>query len=132
MKIVKLDEAHFTGSDTHFYNHYGQHVLFGDEEFDPQDPKFPYMTADEYDNEADELSSHKAYNINSDKLYVGGKLDYKGRFIKIRKQSKFVPGYMDVVIYTDEPNEQVYSFMLSKKDRLNKYKSQMVYSFPEK
>ena len=47
MKIVKLDEAHFTGSDTHFYNHYGQHVLFVPEAVDMKvDGTIIYTTKD--------------------------------------------------------------------------------------
>lgn len=130
LKFEKLLESHFTGSDDHFYGHYGQHVLFGDELFDREDPKFPYMSMDEYDTGAHELSSHKADSIFSDSLYIGGKLN-DGRLVKIRTKSKYKPGYIDVVIYTDKPDEQVYTFMLARKSKIYKYRRQVVDDLPE-
>lgn len=129
-------EAHFTGSESHFWDHYGRKILFNGDKFDYRDPKFPYMTTDDYDNYADELSTHPADEIDSNSEYVGGKLIKDNRLIKIRKHSKFVPkkygDYMDVVIYKDPPDEQVFTFMPVKRERLDsKYKFQIVDSLPE-
>lgn len=38
---------------------------------------------------------------------------------------------MDVVIYKDPPDEQVFTFMPVKRERLNKYRLQVIDNLPE-
>ena len=114
--------------EPHIESHYQRHVLAPHEAFDTQDPKFPYMTVDEYLDAGEELSLEHAEPMDSSANVVGcviydpQKDQYRN--LKFRKQSKFKPGYSDVVIYDTDFDDFAQSFMLVKPSRLEKYKKQ--------
>ena len=114
-----------------YKDHYFKHVLMPGERFNPEDPKFPYMSEEDYVNEAKELTLQSADKINSNSNIVGFVLqnynDIK-KIIKIRWPSKWDINYADIVIYNDNDSvEDIYTFFLGKLDRLGKYESQYVY-----
>ena len=108
----------------------------GDEEldsyieiFDKDDPKFPYMTQQEYYDAAEELSLSEAGEPGSNSPIIGyiskekRREDY--RTVKIRLVSKFNPDYSDMVVYIDgqgfdSTHSPIQSFMLARKGRVNK------------
>lgn len=134
---LALDEARFSGSNLE--RHYDKHVLKPDEEFDRNDPKFPYMTLDEYKKRAEILSKAAAgsYKKNKDnaKNKVFGWLiqndkSPEKRYIKIRQNSPLMPGFPELVIYSE--NGVIISYMLLRGlGRIVKYKNDFVEELPE-
>jgi len=134
---LALDEAYFSGNNLE--RHYDKHVLKPDEEFDPGDPKFPYMTLEEYKKRAEDLSKAAAGSYRKNKGNYKNKVfgwaiknDRSSdlRYIKIRQNSPLVPGYPELVIYSEDGT--IISFMLLRGlGRIYRYKSDFVSELPE-
>jgi len=119
---------------THLKRHYNQHVLKPNEKFNPKDPKFPStMTLDEYRSEARFLADEPAQPIQDMSANVVGWVIYHhgdrtNRVIKIRQDSKFVPGYYDVVIYVDnEKDNQIFTFMCGQPKNMKNWADEYQY-----
>ena len=138
-KILReeLNEAYFSGNNLE--RHYERHVLKPDEEFDRSDPKFPYMTLDEYKKRAEDLSkaaagSYRKNRVNNvNKVFGWAIKNDKSdeiRYIKIRQNSPLMPGFPELVIYSE--NDTIISFMLLRgMGRIYKYKNDFVEELPE-
>lgn len=143
MKIIKIDNVmrdlrewfrleetpHFD-SQYHLKKHFNSHVLKKGEKFDKNDPKFPSdMTIQQYAKEAEELADEPAaamWDVDNSDGVVGWVLhhgnDRTNRIIKIRKHSKFVPGFYDVVLYVDNKDDnQIFSFMLGRPSNMSNW-----------
>lgn len=143
MKVIKIDNVindlyewfeltetpHFNPR-SHLKKHFNRHVLKKDEKFDPDDPKYPYgMTIEEYEKAAEELADEPAtamWDVDNADGVVGWVVhhgnDRTNRIVKIRKHSKFVPGFYDVVMYVDNKNDnQIFSFMCGKPSNMGNW-----------
>lgn len=123
-EAMTLDEAKFQGRN-HTMKHWEKHCLKEGEEFNPNDPKFPPMSFNEYCKRAEQLSLAKAGDSKQRSGIFGFVINnekWRGpRCIKIKWDSDLVPGYMEEVAYKDDPSDdQVFTYMLRKKSRINK------------
>ena len=85
-----LFEVTFTNPNN-LKKHYLSHVLQPGEQFNPEDPKFPYMTMEEYAQRAKELSEEPA-GLSTDRSshVIRFKVE-NDRLEKCRKRSPFYP-----------------------------------------
>ena len=129
-----LDEtAHFNPFRDAIEHYQGSHahVLLPDEEFDPNDPKYPSdVTLEQYVSEAEKLSDEQALPITQMKVdgnVYGFVIERKGkdrtpRCVKIRTKSVFDSDYMDVIVYKDNNSDnKIFSFYMCKPSRLHRY-----------
>ena len=129
---IILFEATFQDGG-HLRKHYNDRVLKPNQKLlRNKNPRFPNMTKDQYKAEAELLSIEDAGLSSSNDPVIGVVHDHNGkeRLYKIRLNSKFEPGYMDVVSYTDIP-DFIYTFFLAKKNRLANYMTHYVDELPE-
>lgn len=117
-----LDEARIKDANK-ILDHYNNHVLKPGEQFNSQNPKFPYMPVDDYLDAGEELSLEHAEPIGSSADVVGWVIYDHNEFrnLKFRKTSKFMSGYSDVCIYQTDFSDIENTFMLVKPSRLSKY-----------
>lgn len=133
-----LIEATFKGK-AHLEEHFDEHVLKENESFNPANPKFPHsMTIQDYYNAAEELSLEKAGNSEDRHSEVIGWVNNRPgwpypRKIKIRRHSKWNPGYRDVVVYVDDEKsgDNVITFYLGKSKVLFREKQHYLSELPE-
>ena len=120
--FVLTETPHFNPR-SHLKRHYKDHVLKPGEKFNKNNPKFPSnMTIEDYERAAEELADEPAtamWDVDNAEGVVGWVLhhgnDRTNRIVKIRKHSKFVPGFYDVVLYVDNKDDnQIFSFMCGK------------------
>ena len=132
-----LEEATFSGKN-HLQTHYDRHVLKQNEKFDYNDPKFPYMTIDEYAKRAEDLSNTKAGASDSDESVIGYVSNNDNwrfpRLIKIKRKSELNAEMSEVVIYVDDEvaGNQIMSYMLIRPDKaLRRMKRDKINELPE-
>lgn len=117
-----LDEARIK-DPRKILQHYQSHVLAPDEQFNPNNPKFPNMSVEEYLDAGEVLSLEHADPMGSNSDIVGWVIydhnDYRN--MKFRKNSLFMPGYSDVCIYKTDFSDIENTFMLCKPSRIHKY-----------
>ena len=123
-----LEEATFK-SPSNLKHHYDEHVLKEDEFFNYNDPKFPYMTMQEYADYAEELSLKKAKPISSfEELshtydgiigWVANDPEWRNpREIKINLNSEKHPGFIEIVGYVSPANgDNIMTYMLSRRGK---------------
>ena len=138
-----LDEATFKNPN-HLAKHYDEHVLKPDEEFDPNDPKFPYMTEKEYADRAEQLTLKKADKIadenelrTANSGVVGWLADDERwrnpREIKIDMNSDLHPGFIEIVGYVDsaEAGNNIMTYMLARRGKKYREFSRKIDELPE-
>lgn len=146
MKLIKLEEDFNNPAVRH--SHYLKHVAQSWQDFEDSykpdkngfiNPKFPPMSEEEYENEANKLAQEVAGKSSDQKAdIIGFQLNYNNRIrnIKIRKKSdylyntKYIKGkinlhlnqlFRDVVVYKIENgNIVVISFMIGRSNSLFK------------
>ena len=139
----ELQEATFSG-ENHLNLHYGEHVLKQDEQFSREDPKFPYMSKEEYAKAAEELSLSDAGivetvdDLKNARGIIGWVADDQNwrsgpRCIKIKTDSEKVPGYLEIVGYVDDParGNQVFTYMLARRSKKYREFSRKIAELPE-
>lgn len=131
--MKQLLEATFN-NESHLKKHYDRHVLKEGEKFNPYDPKFPHMTLEEYADAAEALTLATYKNVETrDELmstrsgvvgWVANNESWKNpRNIKIKLNSDKMPGYMEIVAYTEsyeDAGNQVYTYMLARGGKKNR------------
>lgn len=123
--------------------HYIDHVLQLGEEFDPSNPKFPYMTIQEYIERAKNLAMTRAGHSDDyrpETEYVGFISQRKGcgqprpRFIKFRKKSEFNEEFGEIVVYVKgygEYRDEIISYYMTRPHKLFKEKMNRIAELPE-
>lgn len=117
--------------------HYKDHVLEIGERFNPDNPKFPHMSMEQYDFLADELSNEKA-GLSTDRdpsTHVIGFVLKDGRSVKFRKRSQFYPRerFSELVIYVDDElrGHETISYMLGRPGKIFRMLQQYQSELPE-
>lgn len=134
---AELLEASFTNK-VNLDNHYDKHVLKPDEDFNPDDPKFPFMSKEEYNRRAEILSTAVAGDSN-DRVseVIGWVVDDpewpSTREIKIKRNSEFNPDYIEVVAYIGDEKYKgsVTTYFMAKRSNLVNQKRRFVAELPE-
>lgn len=128
-----LLEATFLNA-ANLHKHYLRHVQQPGEKFDPNDPKFPYMTEEEYAKRAEELSLAEAGDSEDRVSHIIGFEIGDRRRVKIRKRSPYFPKerFCEVVLYVEDGRgSEVISYMLGRPGKIFRLKQQFVRELPE-
>lgn len=128
-----LNEVTFTNAEN-LNRHYNDHVLKDGEKLDPENPKFPPMTKEEYAKRAKELSEAEA-GLSSDRVshIIGFKInkhakkhneDEPFRNVKIRKRCQFYPHdrFCEEVIYVDDDiqGREIITYFVGRRGKINR------------
>ncbi len=118
-------------------SHYRSHVLQPGEKFDPNDPKFPPMSKEEYANYAEKLSLENAGrsdDYNPSTKVIGWEIG-DGRKVKFRKISPFYPGtkFCEMVMYVDDDlhGNEIINYMIGRPGKIYRVKKQFVSELDE-
>ncbi len=115
--------------------HYQKHVLQPGEVFNPDDPKFPHMSKEDYANRAETLSLVPAGDSEDRSSHIIGFEIEDGRRVKIHKRSPFYPRdrFCEVVMYVEDENRgtEIISYMLGRPGKLFRLKQHFVKELPE-
>ena len=117
-----LTEATFDNIDN-LRNHYKRHVLKYKEPFDENDPKFPFMTMNEYRDRAENLSLEPAGTSEDRQSHVIGFYVKDNRKVKVKKRSNFFPDkrFCEVVVYVtddDTNKDAIISYYLGRFNKI--------------
>lgn len=114
--------------------HYADHVLRPNERFNPENPKFSYMSIEEYARRAEELSNADAGKSDSRENIVGFITERNGieRIIKYKKYSSR-RGFGEEVIYVDdeEKGHEIITYMMTRPGKLYRERKNFKRELPE-
>lgn len=130
-----LYEATFL-NPVNLHRHYLRHVLQPGEKFNPDDPKFPYMSESEYADRAEKLSLTPAGDSEDRVSHVIGFEIGDNRKVKIQKRSSDYPQerFCEVVMYVEDQRRggpEIISYMIGRPGKLHRLKQQFVRELDE-
>lgn len=132
-----LFEATFV-NPVNLQKHYDKHVLKQGEEFNPDDPKFPYMSIEEYAKRAEDFSNERAGNSEDRISHTIGWINNRPgwnfpRIVKFRKSSRLHKGFGEMVAYVDSPQSgtEVIQYMLTRPGKIFREKKYKISELPE-
>lgn len=137
-----LNEATFLNPEN-LKQHYLSHVMQNkDEKFDPNDPKFPPMSMEEYMRRAEELSEEPAGKSDDRVSHVIGFMirdpkTGKPRRCKFRKRSPFYKhesrSFPEMVIYVEDDilGHEIISYMVARPGKIFRERQHYIGELPE-